>query len=1359
MSQLHRLAGLLVFLSSWGLASLSAQPLPQYNTAQRARQQAIQQTLSQQQSANFRKALAEAHRQGRAEIEPDGKGGTIRLRGIDDETGNLLYDMAHTNVRAAQTTRTTSLQEGGSLGVTLNGSSNTVRTRLGMWEIGGTYTTHPEFQGRVIQQDNATVTNREGSDVNHATHVAGTMVAAGLNPLVRGMANGANLRAWDATNDVSEMGTAGPDLLLSNHSYGTIAGWRLNSSRTTTNKWEWWGDTTLSAREDHKFGFYDNTARAWDIIANGAPNYLIVKSGGNNHGDGGPTAGQAYFLMQHGSRQSTTPRDPQNGYDNITTYSTAKNILTVGAVSAIRNGYNRPQDVVLGGFSSWGPTDDGRIKPDIVGVGVSVTSSLASTGAAYGSLSGTSMSTPNVAGSLLLLQEYYGSLNSNRLMRASTLKALVLHTADEAGTSPGPDYQNGWGLLNVERAAQVIRNTPQTNVLDERTLAQSSTYSLSVVASGRGPLVATICWNDPEGTVSTGANRYNDRTIKLVNDLDLRISDGTTTTLPWTLDPLSPANPAAPGDNIRDNVEQVQIANPIPGQTYVLTVSHKSTLRGGTQDYALVVSGAGGTAYCPSAATSSADTKITSVQFGNVSQAGAAGCTTYTNFMSNTAVAEVQPGQSLPLTIATGTCGASNAAALRVFADWNVNGSFDDAGELLGTSAVLNGSGTFVGSITTPASATLGTLVRLRIVVVETNAPTSIQACGAYAKGETQEFLLRVIPAQNNVAVSELVSPTSSLCAGTPIVAVRVRNVGGANQTNVPVSVQISNGSTPIASLSTTVALLRAYRDVLLNLELPASVSFITGQTYTFTTRIRLATDQDTTNNTLVVSRTVGVGSAVGSFSASTCGTDPTVQLRNAGSSTAFWYDALTGGNLLAVGNNTRAATRAVYYVGLNEFGGRLGPASKTEFPSGSYFGNFGPQPLISTRVPLRIERARIYTGAPGRLTFSVRRFDETVVSTVTLDVNQTRTLPASVTQTNGMQTNDPNDPGAVYALNLSIPEPGDYKIGIEYEEGVTLFRSNTAAAAESALYTFPYQLRSQLGDVIASSQGSLSGSDTLRAAWYYLYDMQLRPLDCPSVQRTAVTPQLRTSPTVSVAAVGATTACQGIPVVLNATAVTAVAGEVFTFQWLRDGQLISGATSQTLAAIGAGSYAVQITGSCAPVSSSAVTVSVIQPATPVITQNGTLLTSNALTSNQWLLAGVPILGATSQTYSVTQTGNYSVQANVNGCGAGVSAAIFVTILATEPLHSANVRTYPNPVTNQLTVEVDAPANVPATGYVPVVRVYDVRGTLQQQQPMTRTTTKYMATLSFSQFPSGTLFVQIQTDPAQPPAVRAVLKE
>jgi hypothetical protein len=123
-------------------------------------------------------------------------------------------------------------------------------------------------------------------------------------------------------------------------------------------------------------------------------------------------------------------------------------------------------------------------------------------------------------------------------------------------------------------------------------LAQGATSTQTVVASGQEPLRVSIVWTDPEGTItSTSASNLNNRTPKLVNDLDVRVSDGTSNYLPFTLNPEKPSDLATTGDNIRDNIEQILINNPLPGATYTITVSHKGTLTNSKQDFSLIVSG------------------------------------------------------------------------------------------------------------------------------------------------------------------------------------------------------------------------------------------------------------------------------------------------------------------------------------------------------------------------------------------------------------------------------------------------------------------------------------------------------------------------------------------------------------------------------------------------------------------------------------------------------------------------------------------------------------------------------------------------------------------------------------------------
>ena len=161
---------------------------------------------------------------------------------------------------------------------------------------------------------------------------------------------------------------------ISNHSYGYARGWRWNGS-----SWDWYGSTSISDVEDYRFGFYDAGTKEWDDIAYNAPYYLICKSAGNDRGDG------------PGTTPSTAEIDGgDDGFDCIGTRGIAKNILTVGAVNEVEE-YTGPSDVVMSSFSSWGPSDDGRIKPDIVAKGVDVYSSEGGSDTDYASYNGTSL--------------------------------------------------------------------------------------------------------------------------------------------------------------------------------------------------------------------------------------------------------------------------------------------------------------------------------------------------------------------------------------------------------------------------------------------------------------------------------------------------------------------------------------------------------------------------------------------------------------------------------------------------------------------------------------------------------------------------------------------------------------------------------------------------------------------------------------------------------------------------------------------------------------------------------------------------------------------------------------------------------
>lgn len=478
-----------------------------------------------------------------------------------DALGQPQYYVTH-NVNSAASISTNEVNTGGSTGYNLDGAGMTIHE----WDGGGVLTTHQEYGGRVVQGDGVTSTHY------HSTHVAGTLIASGVSANAKGMAPAASLRAFDWNSDEAEMASeaANNNALVSNHSYGFGRGWEYDGA-----SWVWYGSTSVSTLEDYLFGFYDSQAQSWDNIAYNAPYYLIVKSAGNDRDDG-PGSG-------------TYPDD--GPYDCISHAGVAKNILTVGAVGDIAGGYTQPSDVIMSSFSSWGPADDGRIKPDIVANGTGLYSTDNGHDADYTSLSGTSMSSPSAAGSLILLQEYYEDLNGpGNYMLSSTLKALVIHTADEAGTADGPDYEYGWGLMNTEKAADVISDDIGMNTIEENLLVNGGSYQRTVTALGGVPLKVSIVWTDVPGSPVVASLDPTD--LMLVNDLDLRLTESANTYYPWKLDGTNPANAATRnGENNVDNVELVCVDNPTAGVQYTIIVDHDGALNGGSQAFSLIVTG------------------------------------------------------------------------------------------------------------------------------------------------------------------------------------------------------------------------------------------------------------------------------------------------------------------------------------------------------------------------------------------------------------------------------------------------------------------------------------------------------------------------------------------------------------------------------------------------------------------------------------------------------------------------------------------------------------------------------------------------------------------------------------------------
>ncbi|MBN2357301.1 S8 family serine peptidase [candidate division KSB1 bacterium] len=536
-------------------------------------------------TANRALALEAAQKNGWPVRVQTSEGAVMELQGI--AAGRPVYYMTN-NLLSAKTQYTDKVWPGGPLGLQLDGSGQ----KLGIWDDGAVRADHYEFGGRVRQSDG----NTDFSD--HATHVAGTMLASGLNLGARGMAHHAELDAYDWNYDLAEMAAAAANgLAISNHSYGGVAGWTYDYMNDRM--WVWFGDPAISATEDYKFGYYDASARLVDELLYEAPEYLMVKSAGNDRADTGPSAGTGYWIFSDGKWiRSDLPRDADgggDGFDTVHGVSVAKNVLTVGAVEPLKYGYHDMADVQMTTFSSWGPTDDGRIKPDVVADGSFLLSPIAETIDAYDRYSGTSMAAPGISGSAALLQQHYLDLNNYKSMLASTLKALIIHTAFEAGNTAGPDYKFGWGLMNTAAAVALITEdsfAPAQRRIHEITLQNGATHEFQLTAEDMRTFKVTICWTDPAGSERPPQLDAPDNV--LVNDVDVRvkgpIEGANNTYYPWVLNRTNPDAEAQFGDNNADNVEQVYVPNPTAG-TYVVEISHKGTLAGGMQMVSVIVSG------------------------------------------------------------------------------------------------------------------------------------------------------------------------------------------------------------------------------------------------------------------------------------------------------------------------------------------------------------------------------------------------------------------------------------------------------------------------------------------------------------------------------------------------------------------------------------------------------------------------------------------------------------------------------------------------------------------------------------------------------------------------------------------------
>lgn len=1234
----------------------------------------------------------------------------IHLQQINS-IGEALYIGNHSSTLAGKVTRTNELYKDGILGLNLSGQSDTMSGKLGMWDGGGVMVNHQELIGRITTENSGI-----SSDI-HATHVGGIMISKGINTNAKGMSHGANVRVWDYNNDNKEISDNSTSLLISNHSYGYIAGWEFSS---TKNKWVWYGNDKVSSVEDYKFGLYDENSVALDKYAYNAPKYLMFKSAGNNRDSNGPTAGELYYLNNpiNGVDTSRVVRSKNNAYDIISTTGNAKNIVTVGSVDLIGFAPKKASDVSVSSFSSWGPTDDGRIKPDIMGIGADVYSTSNASTTAYTSLSGTSMSSPQVAGSAFLIQQLYNRLNNNNFMRAATLKGILLHSAFDIG-AVGPDYQTGWGLLNTENAAKIILNKDQSYKIIEGTLANGQSGSIPLVASGKGDLSATISWTDPEGTANVAI--VNDRTPKLVNDLDIRIKDDKGTYLPYILDPANPANLAVPGDNIRDNIERITVIGAIPGKSYELTYSHKKSLKNNApQDYSIILSGIGGKSYCSIINTNSKNT-IQSISLNKTVYSS----NTSSDFMS--APFKVELGQSLPLEI---TFADTQSKITKIYADWNQDGDFEDNNELSINSGIST-SATFSPQLQIPATSNINQYYRIRIVTEYGSTTNLANACGTIASGEIEEYLFQISEPSNDVGAISFSQATPKVCAnnGPNSFTVKVKNFGSTNQQNVKVQLLISQKGNIISTLSGTFATLYSnYEDEIV---LTGNTILNAGQTYQFEVSTILGTDQNNLNDKKTQDITIENPNApIASGQYCTGATNLTL---TAADGNALWYN---NNILVGAGQTVTLPANKPYFVSNGDFTASYGPKTKKEFGGGSYYSNFGPMPIVEVKSPIVLESARIYVGTSGTIVFNVYDINTgLLVSSSARELIATRSQQNLPTISTDQISDDKNDPGQIVQLNLAFPAAGTYAITQECYNGASIYRSNRTLKDTINAPTnigYPYEIAN-----IIKMNDVLYDSNRIQSGYYYFYDMKLRSYSCAS-PKVEVSVKTNTSPQIKITPSGKKTICTSDQ---STVAIVANSNDSTTFQWQLNGSDIKGASSSTFTASLSGKYSVKgsVSGAC-PALSDTLDLKFSTPIPPFISYNQGILSTSNGTSVQWLLGSSAIPNANTITYVPVISGTYKVQLkDSNGCLA-TSDIINVSILATEKENPyKEISVFPNP-TNQL-IKIGIPDGLSATAYE--VQVIDIQGKMHLTKFCEVEKTENSISVDVSHLIPGTYFIRL----------------
>ncbi len=1043
---------------------------------------------------------------------------------------------------------------------------------VGIWDE-GEISPHLDFSpaGRLTQVE-------FNSPSQHSTHCSGTILGRGLiNPIARGMAPNARLFSYNFSGNIqSEMANAIPlnNLVVSSHSYGSTQTCGLNGAGV----------------------IYSNTSRESDLNLNNFPFHLHCHSAGN-------------------SQTACT-----GGWSTITASGkSAKNNILVANITTAE---------ALSGSSSCGPVQDGRVKPEISAFGTSVFSTSTPLNG-YATLSGTSMSTPGVAGSVTLLVQRYKQLNADALPPSTLIKNTILNTAHDLG-NPGPDYRFGYGRINALEAVKILEtnryilNTTTTGAVNDMLVA---------VPAGAARLRVMLTWNDPAAAANSNP--------ALVNNLDLTVIEGANTTLPWILDPVNPGTPAVRGVDNVSNIEQVTIDNP-PAGNYTLRVTGTSIPTGPNQQYAL---------------TWSVEMPYIEIIYPNGNEnfnpgssetitwnsAGVTGNQTVEYSLDNggswTTIGTVGAATSRLAWVVP--AGANTSTALVRVTSGALTDMSDATFKILGTTTGFAGSGVscnagevvFTWTATTNAThydismlnSATGNFVPLATNLTGTNfTATGLTPSASLwfhiraknnttgAQGERSNAInVTVSSGGGGLGAIGSISGANSICGPTNGVAYSISTVTGA--TNY----------TWTAPPGATIASGQGTTSVTINYTAGSS----SGNVSVFASN---ASCQSPTVNHAVNFNSTPVAAPVsgGNQTANVCPGDPTPTLTATANvpsgHTVIWYTAATGGTV--VSSPTLSSPGTVTYHAAS-FNTSAGCESATRTPVTLTINSVGPASVNAAGPTTFCQGGSVVlTASPGN-SYSWSNGATTQSITVTTSGSYSVTITTGTCVSTSPATTVTVNP--VPTANISAGGPTTFCQGLS----VVL----TSTAGSSYLW----------------SNGATTQSITVNTSGNYTVTVT-NGSGC-SATSAATTVTVNPNPPAIINASGTTTFCQGGSVTLTANSGT-------SYLWS------NGATTQSITVsgpVGTTAYTVAVTQSGGCVSNSAATNVTVNPVPaanisaggPVTFCQPNTVTLTASTGSSWLWS----TGATTQSITVGTSGNYSVTVtNSSGCSA-TSTATAVT--------------------------------------------------------------------------------------------------